>query len=263
MSVLARGVPHDWFLAAFDLARVEAPPDDVIDAEVDLVLKLLRPREGERILDLACGMGRHSKELARRGFQTFGFDIDSDLIEIADGEAANQGIEAAAYERADLRDLEPEPEFDAVLSLHSGAIGYFRSEDENHRTFEVIAAALRPGGRHLAQLPNVRHAEQRLPARDWQLGEELAELIEQRWNPQTRCLEGESTVLRDEARPYIPPPVQFRQRLYTVEELRELYASVGMKLLAVFDREGNLDSRGDLADPSPEDPEIFVLAEKN
>jgi SAM-dependent methyltransferase len=263
MSILARSVPDDWYLESFDLARVEAPPDDVVAAEVDLALRLLGAREGERILDLACGMGRHAKELGRRGYETFGIDISPELIEIADGEAEIEGIDAARYERADLRELRPDPEYDVVLSLHGGAIGYFRGEEQNRRTFEVIAAALRPRGRHLAQLTNVRFVEQYLATRDWRLGEELVELIDQRWNAHTRCLEGESLILRDEALPFhYAAPVAFRRRLYTVAELRDLYASVGMRLVGVFDPEGTLDPRGAQADPSPEDPEIFVLAEK-
>jgi hypothetical protein len=169
--------------------------------------------------------------LGRRGYVTFGVDISADLIEIADGEAEMEGI------------------------------GYFDSEKENRRTFEVIADALRPRGRHLAQLPNVRFAEQRLPERDWRLGDEIVELIEQRWNPEARRLEGESFVLRDEGRRFMAPAVAFRPRLYTVAELRNLYTSVGMSLVAAFDAEGNPDPRA-VADPSPEHPDIFVLAEK-
>lgn len=255
-----RGGSREWYLEAFDLPRVEAQSDEEIAAEIDLALRLSGARPEERILDLACGMGRHAKELGRRGYVTFGVDISPDLIEIADGEADTEGIEIARFEQADIRDLEPEPEFDVVLSLHGGAIGYFDTEAENRRTFEVVADALRPGGRHLAQLPNVRFAEQRLPERDWRLGEEIVELIEQRWNPETRRVEGESFVLRDEGLRFMAPAVAFRPRLYTVAELRDLYTSVGMTLLAVFDAEGN--PRAAAADPSPEDPDIFVLAEK-
>ncbi len=77
---------------------------------------------------------------------------------------------------ADLRQLDFEDEFDLVLSLNDGAVGYFETDEENSRTFEVVATALRSGGAHLMQLPNVLHAERTCRPRSWIAGEEKVEL---------------------------------------------------------------------------------------
>ena len=52
---------------------------------------------GERILDLACGFGRHTLELARRGFQVVGVDITPDYIAFAREQAKREGLSAAFF----------------------------------------------------------------------------------------------------------------------------------------------------------------------
>ena len=96
----------------------------------------------------------------------------------------------------------------------------------------MIAAALRPGGGNLLQLPNVLYAEKHLPQKTWIAGEGMVELIDHRWEPRTRYLEGSTTpILVGETFEGVTP-IPFRQRLYSVEELTEIYGSVGMELAA-------------------------------
>jgi hypothetical protein len=143
-----------------------------------------------------------------------------------------------------------------VLSLNDGAIGYFESESENHRTFEVISAALKSGGRHLLQIANVLHAETHMPVKGSIPGPEVIELIDHRWNSQTRCLEGTTTSVPVGQAPEQFDPIPFRKRLYSVAELREIYASVGMTLTNVFQGSGH---RGK---PKAKQYEVFVEALK-
>jgi SAM-dependent methyltransferase len=187
----------------------------------------------ERVLDLACGTGRHSLELARRGFAVVGVDISPDLLEIAEGDASAQSLEASFVE-IDLRKLDFHGEFDLVLNLNDGAVGYFETEEENQRTFEVIAEALRPGGGHLMQLPNVLYAETHLPQKTWIEGSSMIELIDHRWDSRTRYLEGTTTPIHFGEVFEGVTPIPFRQRLYSADELKEIYESVGMSLVNVF-----------------------------
>jgi 2-polyprenyl-3-methyl-5-hydroxy-6-metoxy-1,4-benzoquinol methylase len=188
---------------------------------------------GERVLDLACGTGRHSLELARRGFSVVGIDISPELLEVAEAEAEEHSLDAS-FLAADLRELDFEEEFDFVLNLNDGAIGYLETEAENHRAFEVIAAALRPGGGNLLQLPNVLYAEAHLPQKTWISGEGMVELIDHRWDTRTRYLEGSTTPILVGETFQGASPIPFRQRLYSVDELTEIYVSVGMEFVGTF-----------------------------
>jgi SAM-dependent methyltransferase len=254
-ATLPDQIPDDWYATAFDAASAEMAWTDRTGPEVDRVIKILQPRGDERVLDMACGSGRHSLELRRRGFSVVGADISPDLIEIARRDAGEAGLEVD-FVLSDLRDLDFSEEFDLVLNLNDGAIGYLESDEENLRTFEVISRALKPGGRNLIQLPNVLYAKERLPQRSWIPASDMIELVEHRWDKKTRRMEGKMVAARFGEVLEDLDGIEFSQRLYSVEELRQIYASVGMELLTVYHGSGRP------REPKPGHFEIFVEARK-
>jgi SAM-dependent methyltransferase len=255
VRVLSDQIPEDWYADAFDAASAEMAWTDRTGPEIDRVVKILQPQGGERILDLACGSGRHSLELRRRGFSVVGVDISAELIAIARREAAAADLDAE-FVLADLRELDYKSEFDLVLNLNDGAIGYLESDEENHRAFSAIARALRAGGRNLVQLPNVLYARARLPQRSWIPTSSMVELVEHRWNKRAKRLEGLMVAARFGQILDGLDGIEFTQRLYTVEELREIYASVGMELLRCYHGSGRP------REPNDSQFEIFVEAKK-
>jgi SAM-dependent methyltransferase len=254
MSVLPEEIPQDWYVSAF-AETADMAWTDRTEAEVERAMRMLRPAGGERVLDLACGSGRHSLELRRRGFEVVGADISPQLLEIARRDAETEELDVDFVE-ADLRDLDFEDEFDIVLSLNDGAIGYLETDEENLRTFEVISRSLRLGGRHLMQLPNVLYAREHLPQKSWISGSSMIELVEHRWNKRDRYMEGAMIPVRfgevlDELK-----PIEFRQRLYGVDELKGIMSSVGMEVVRVF------HGSGKVREPTHKQFEIFVESHK-
>ncbi len=256
MSVLQEEIPQDWYATAFTGMSAEMAWTERTEQEIKRALTMLRPQGGERILDLACGTGRHSLELVRQGFSVVGVEIGEELVEIANKDAADQGLEAE-FIQADLRELDYEEEFDIVLNLNDGAVGYFETDEENHRTFEVISRALKPGGQNLIQVPNVLYARARLPQRSWIPSATMIELVEHRWNRKDRYMEGAMIPLKfGQPLENLDKRIEFRQRLYEVDEFRDIYNSVGLTLDRVF--HGN----GRPKDPTEAQFEIFVSARK-
>jgi 2-polyprenyl-3-methyl-5-hydroxy-6-metoxy-1,4-benzoquinol methylase len=254
MSVLPKEIPQDWYRTAF-ADTADMAWTDRTESEINRALNMLRPPEGARVLDLACGAGRHSLELRRRGFEVVGADISPELLEIARRDAEEQGLEAE-FAEADLRELDFDAEFDVVLSLNDGAIGYFETDEENLRSFEVISRALKPGGQHLMQLPNVLYAQKHLPQKSWISGDSMVELVEHRWNRSDHYMEGAMIPIRFGEVLEGLKPIQFRQRLYTVDELREILFGVGMTLETVFHGSGRP------REPKDSQFEIFVASRK-
>jgi SAM-dependent methyltransferase len=248
-------VPPDWYRSGFPPITAAMPWADRTEAEVDRAIMMLRPEGGERVLDLACGIGRHSLELRRRGFEVVGVDISPELLEIAAGEAEIQQLDIE-FIQADLRELDLHGEFDLVLSLNDGAVGYFETDEENHRTFEVISEALRAGGGHLAQTPNALNAAAQLPRKTWIVGESTLELSDHHWNAEDHYIEGSTVPIRlgEVFEKYEEIP--FRQRLYTAEELTEIYESVGMRLANTYAGSGKARK------PKPSQFEIFIEGRK-
>lgn len=110
--------------------------------EVDYVVAALGLRDGQRVLDVGCGPGRHAHELARRGITVHGVDISAPFVELARADAPP----GATFERLDARDLTFTAEFDAAICLCQGAFGLMTANGDDESILAGIARALRPGG---------------------------------------------------------------------------------------------------------------------
>ena len=134
-------------------------------AEVDFVVDALELRGGERVLDLACGIGRHSVELAHRGMRVTGLDLSAPSLERARAAAARAGVEVE-FLQGDMRRLPWKSEFDAAVNLFS-SFGYFETEAQDQLVLGGVAQALRPGGRFLLETAHVFGIAQQFRARWW------------------------------------------------------------------------------------------------
>ena len=111
--------------------------------EVGHVVGALDLAAGDRVLDIGCGTGRHSRELARRGIVVHGIDISARFVENARADAPD----GATFERLDARRLDFHDEFDAAICLCQGAFGLMTADGDDETVIAGIARALRPGGR--------------------------------------------------------------------------------------------------------------------
>jgi hypothetical protein len=141
---------------------------------------------------------------------------------------------------------------DRTVPEGDGAIGYLESDDENLKTFEVIARALTPGGRNLIHLPSVLYAEERLAQRSWIPASDMIELVEHRIDKKAKRMEGKMVAARSGEVLENLDRIEFSQRLYSIEELRQIYASVDMELLNVYHGSGRP------REPKPGQFEVFV-----
>lgn len=107
--------------------------------EVDFLVDVLGLKPGMRLLDVGCGPGRHSNELARRGIHAHGVDISERFVDIA-----REGGDAT-FERLDARALPFDAEFDVAISLCQGAFGLLGGDDDG-RVLAGMARAVKPGG---------------------------------------------------------------------------------------------------------------------
>lgn len=125
--------------------------DERSDSEIALWTKLLEMGAPLKVLDLACGFGRHANRLAALGYSVTGLDFTAGFLEIARKEAERLGVQVE-YRQVDMRQVCFVEEFDRVLLLFTG-FGYFEDE-ENIRVLENMARALKPGGMLGFDIPN-------------------------------------------------------------------------------------------------------------
>lgn len=136
----------EWFSAWFDSPYYHRLYRDRSSNEaekfLDTLLKRLPLQPGAKVLDLACGRGRHALALRARGFNVTGVDLSPNNIAHAQGFADAQ----LQFRVHDMRVPLGEPNrFDCVLNLFT-SFGYFASHAANLLVLQVAAEALRPGG---------------------------------------------------------------------------------------------------------------------
>jgi SAM-dependent methyltransferase len=223
-----------WYRTAWTLDILNMSWVEQTTGQVDFLCDVLGLRGGERVLDLACGFGRHALELARRGCSVVGVDITSDYIEEARRRALAGGL-SAEFVCADLRDVAYRDEFDVVLNLADGAIGYLENDAENLRIFDAVSVALRPGGKHLMDVCSGAYAAKHFPRRAWEIGEHAISLSDFEWDGDTRRmfyggLELKFGEVLSKPEEMACDPV----RLYTPQELEAILGSRGMVVRETF-----------------------------
>lgn len=132
----------DWYKKIWTLDIQNMSWVEDTKRQVDFIIDKLDLKGTERILDLACGFGRHSLEFARRGYEVVGVDITKDYVEYANEQAGKEQLDAS-FICKDIRELTFENEFDVVLNMADGAIGYLEDDEENKKIFAAVASSLK------------------------------------------------------------------------------------------------------------------------
>lgn len=108
----------------------------------------LASEAGDPILELACGTGLITMELARAGFRVTGLDISSDMLQVAQEKIAHEEADVRSRIRlveADMKDFELDEQFSGIF-LPSNSFGYLTALDDQKSCVRAIYEHLRPQG---------------------------------------------------------------------------------------------------------------------
>jgi ubiquinone/menaquinone biosynthesis C-methylase UbiE len=187
----------------------------------------LLPRAG-RVLDIACGAGRHLHAMREAGLRVHGLDYSTDLLRA--GNLAGHAV------RADMRAIPfTDASFDWACSLFT-AFGYFESVRDDEQMFEGAARALKPGGCFV-----VDHINPAITLR--QLRPESIEVRDGMKITQRRRHDAAlGVIIKDVSveNAGVTQQWQERVRYYTPETLEKLFTGAGFRILR---RCGDLDGR--------------------
>ena len=240
-DVASAGAPDHWFEPVADhlgAAYLRYSFTKGTVQEVDHVVAVLGLRPGERVLDVGCGPGRHSHELARRGMVVHGVDISRRFVDLATAAA----VPGATFERLDARHLPFDDEFDAAVCLCQGAFGLMTAGGDDDRVLAGIARALRPGGRLALSAFNAYFAVKYHEAATFDADTGVSH---------------ERTEVRNEQG--VAQEVDLWTGCYTPRELRLLMEAVGMAVERISSVEPG--AYGEM-NPTTESAEFLVIARR-
>ena len=142
----------NWFADALYLEVYSHRDADEARQAVDLFRGATGLLPPARLLDLACGTGRHAFEFARKGYEVIAADLSQTLLAVAFRKTRRFGSMLHLV-RTDMRHVPFAPCFDGVAQLFT-AFGYFINDDENAAVLLQVASCLRPGGYYMLDYLN-------------------------------------------------------------------------------------------------------------
>ncbi len=225
-------IPRDWFKDLFDaryaLALADEKPPRQTRIELAFVVKALGLPRGARILDVACGFGRHAGPLSRRGYHVVGVDLSRAML--AEARRRHREGPRLRFVRQDARRLAYREEFDAVINLYT-SFGYF-TPSQNEQTLRRMARALRRGGKLLVDHRDPIH-DAKLPRRLWyRIGSKRYVLEDRQFDRRTRTTESTRLIVTSGQSPVIQQ--RFRLQEYTLAEWRRMLRRAGLALVRAF-----------------------------
>ncbi len=114
--------------------------------ECDFIEEEIGHNKAVKILDIGCGTGRHSIELAKRGYNVTGVDLSGSMLKRAKEKASAEGVKVEFME-ADARALRFSEEFDLVIMLCEGAFSLMETDEMNYGILGNAERSLRKGGK--------------------------------------------------------------------------------------------------------------------
>ncbi len=233
MDVLS-DIKDDFYLDAYKLDMDSMCYTQNTEDEINKILSYLGNKI-DNILDIGCGYGRHSIELGKKGLSVTGIDINNELICEANRRAATLNLSNVIFENSDIRQLNSNKEYDCVLNLYDGAIGYLESDEENEKVFDKISQLLKRGGINIIHLMNGEFIRERAPFKDWSYNSEMIVLDNYHMNEsRDNYVIQEASILKMNR----VNKWELRKaciRTYSVEEISNIYNKYNMNLVGVFD----------------------------
>jgi SAM-dependent methyltransferase len=217
--------------------------------EVSFILSQINLPLGSRILDIGCGPGRHTIELASRGYEVLGIDPSAAMIEAARARAVEAGI-SPEFRQIGGELFATQDAFDATICLFT-TLGQISERGANSALLGRAFEALRRGGLFVVEVPQ----------RDWVIAhlkteERFSE--GENYTNVTRRLDLDERAVTERFDVVSPNGTQtylLRYRLYDQVELVELLRQSGFSILNSFgDYEGN--------PLGPDSPIMLVFARK-
>lgn len=221
----------DWFKSWFGEEYIALYPHrDAEEARTvaELIAQRVKLPQTAQVLDLACGAGRHQRELCDRWW-TVGLDLSPALLRVA-----RSADRDAPLVRADMRRLSfASGAFDMVVNLFT-SFGYFRDDQQHRIVLAEVARVTRTGGWFVLDFLNAPQVRDTLvPFDRQQVGSRVIDQ-EREISLDGRYVRKTITLL-DEDRTFVE-----RVRLFDPDELEALLTATGFEVDGVI---GGYDGR--------------------
>lgn len=226
-------LPQEWWRKLFNALYVKTDGDVVENIEntrreVDFIVTAAAIQPHSHILDLCCGQGRHSLELARRGFKNvMGVDRSRYLVRLARKRAQTEGLQVL-FKEGDARNPRlPDTSFDCV-AIMGNSFGYFSNKQDDEKVLTSVGKILRPSGQLVLDITDGAYMAEHFERRSWEWIDEHHFVCRERSISQDReRLISREVIVHDEMG--VIADQFYAERLYTKEAISRLLEKTGFR----------------------------------
>ncbi len=219
---------QDGFWDTFAPTIFDAQRRSLASEEVEEVVRLTGLWPTQAVCDLCCGIGRHSLELARRGYAVVAVDRTERYLQEAREAADAEGL-AIEFVQEDMRRFGRPESFDLVVNLFT-SFGYFEEAQDDRLVLENVYRSLKPGGQLVLEMIGKEILARIFAARDWQEIDGTILLSERKVVDAWRRIENRWILIRDGRQ----REWTFSHRLYSAVELSALLEGCGFGEVQVY-----------------------------
>lgn len=226
--------------------------------ECDFIEKEINFNKKTRILDIGCGTGRHSIELAKRGYSILGIDLSDSMLEKARQKATVERLDIIFLQQ-DARILKFKQEFDLAIMLCEGGFPLMETDEMNFEILKSASNALKKGGKFIFTTLNglfpLFHSVKDFLSdaakdNDARYSENTFDLMTFRDFNKTSLIDDDGNTLE----------LECNERYYVPSEITWQLKSLGFRTINIFGAKLGAYSRED--ELTPNDFEMLVVAEK-
>jgi 2-polyprenyl-3-methyl-5-hydroxy-6-metoxy-1,4-benzoquinol methylase len=226
--------------------------------ECDLFEKEIEYNKATRILDIGCGTGSHSIELAKRGYAVVGIDLSESLLKHAKEKASEQNLHIV-FQEHDARNLPFLHEFKLIIMICEGAFPLMETDEMNFQILQNAANALLPKGKLILTTLNGL----------FPLFHSVKDFLDSKTkegNAKCDSLSFDLMTFREHSTIYIEDDLgnkkelQCNERYYVPSEITWLLKTLNFKTVDIYGAKLGAFSRNDKL--SAEDFEMLIIAEK-
>ena len=229
---LERHLPEEWWRTLFNSVYLKTDGDVVENDEntaneVDQLIRIAGLEPNDRILDLCCGQGRHSLELANRGFRhVVGVDRSRYLIRLARKRAKEKSLNVSFHE-GDARRFRLKKNDFHCAAVMGNSFGYFEREEDDLAVLDAVKRALAPGGTLVLDLADGAWMKRNFSPRSWEWIDDTHFVCRERsLASDNRRLISREVVVHAERGVIVDQ--FYAERLYSRNEIRQLLSDAGL-----------------------------------
>ncbi|MFL5788806.1 MAG: class I SAM-dependent methyltransferase [Flavisolibacter sp.] len=230
MSSTRQNINNTYFEGLYKEVWKNIIPNGLTEAECDFIEEAGNLQKGNSVLDIMCGYGRHSLELAKRGYSVTAVDNLSDYTEEISRNAAEAGLNNVQAVASDVLGIQLNEQYNCVICM-GNSFSFFERNDAG-LLLKKVASYLKKGGIFIINSWMIAEiAIRTFREKDWHYSGEYKCILENRFFFNPSRIETEQTIIAPDGRTEVIQGIDY---IFSLNELEEMMLESGLKIRHLY-----------------------------